>query len=440
MIRTNFYLQNSFSNKSVSERAFISDHREFIPELIAFLACFSPLLGTYSLPFFQIVSFSELALVLLIVLGLIHIWSSKKRIIINHLSIYLIYSLIISLFFWVIRYSGNGHTILIRCLRDCLFFIFYGVICPTIIPFKKMLKWMKAFVALLFVGVVIQAFFHYIIGRNVHLWLSSLPLNYVISNAGELAVLHNSVSFRFESFLLEPSYVAYYVGFFLAVILGTNLRKNLSWAILSSFLLIVCGSFSGIIILAIEWACYYIFTKRYKQNIVHLLVIFAILSVAILFLVLTNTLHNGIWTRLSEILNPKLTTSGGHRIFRGFSIFQEYDVIEKIFGIGLGNTSPYLIESGLSDKYATMSSASFDYSSSFSYVLLSCGFIGFFIYWGILIRYALDKKTSLFFHCLIALVLLMLEDNISFSAQYFLMLGVMFASDRKRQVTKFTNS
>ena len=420
---------------STKQEQYIEDSFERIYcILLALSIAFFPFLNTYSFPLFTKASFGEIIALVFAASGLFLIVFKKKEIKINFLLIFLIYSFIISAFCSLFRFRDNIGFSFARILRDAVFFLLYGIVVPSILKRKYLINAFKVFFVFLFIGLIIQMISHYLFKHDLFLLIKFFPLNYIITDVGNLEY-HLSYSFsvngfRFTSFLLEPSYCSYFVGFFLACILGTKENGNVWWAVLASFFLIMLKSFTGIILLVVFWVLFLISTKRIHKK--HKIIIFLVLGVVFLSTIITVRFYfPKYWKRILEVVNPSLLTSGGFRIYRGFFIFDTYGLKDKIFGTGLGNLIPYLKEQDLYNRFITGAS-NMDYSSSFSYVLLSCGFIGFILFWLPFAVFVWKKKERFVIFSSVAFLLIMFDENISLSIWYVLFLSAIFCVNGKK--------
>lgn len=134
--------------------------------------------------------------------------------------------------------------------------------------------------------------------------------------------------YRFSGFHLEPANYALYT-FGLTTLLQ-NFKKNNIYIILSSFTMCLSLSFSGILLSGI------LLTYLIK-NLKNIYKISIILFLLILFISIPENFIDYLTLR-ADIKNDN---SINIRLFEGFFLFEKLEVLEKIFGVGVGNYDLY---------------------------------------------------------------------------------------------------
>lgn len=175
------------------------------------------------------------------------------------------------------------------------------------------------------IGALLQLIVYYTSGNVIQLYIPGLSTT--IDELGERWVVDTGF-FRPKSILNESSHVAYYLGLNLVIELFVYNRISKKWAALFSIGLITSVSGTGISVLIIIWIIYLLNKASIKLLIE---VIFgALLVLGVLYLV-------GFFEHISYSFSRLDTDSNRFNSFVDY--YPQLNNIEKIFGVGMGNTT-----------------------------------------------------------------------------------------------------
>lgn len=181
---------------------------------------------------------------------------------------------------------------------------------------------------------------------------------------------------RYSSLFIEPSHFSQYIAPFLCFSLFGHkdiIKKNIIWGGIVSILMVMSISGTSIAIVLIIWF-YYILTEIKELNLKKLLLLIIIFALIIIGIVLASR-NAGIGLmleRMSNLGDRKVSD----RITRGFLVFIELPLFQKIFGIGYQCVYPASSEYGIQIGSGVANNVK-EYVNDFASILLSFGIIGF---------------------------------------------------------------
>lgn len=200
-------------------------------------------------------------------------------------------------------------------------------------------------------------------------WNGILPFMNPISSWG-------SVMWRPNSIFSEPAAFSQFILplLYISIIKG---RKLLSFIL--TLAVITSTSSSGTILVFVIWTYFVVFSpkfhKKYWLRNVLLYISFLLILLYIFF-----------GTNLMESSRQKLMTSidirQNERLLKGFALYGLWPLEAKIFGVGLGNVQRYANLKGIYFSYKVMGDyeVNSEFTNSISYVFLSVGILGGFLY------------------------------------------------------------
>jgi hypothetical protein len=395
--------------------------------ICCFLVPLLPIIDSYSVPNFTRLSVAELFLILLLLAAFILLFSTKQTI---SFPVYLLF-----FFYWIVCTFVNQVTIfgsslnssLVRSIRDLLYMSFFCFVAPYFMHLKKMFHWYKIFSIIACFLLLLELLLHYVFGKTVLFLLPFLPLNYPISSYSQYLEYRAAYpSYRPSSFFLEPSYFAYYISPFLLMLLFSNEKKGKY--LLSFFVsLSLAASLSGtaLLLLLVIWASFFYLKlpirKKYKIGFTPIFLVFGVA----LLLALRGTKFD-VFARLQEIFDPTGNSSGSVRIVRGFKIFDTLPFYLKIFGIGAGNVTQYIINNNLTQF---LWAASIDQTSLISYIFICSGFLGFALFFFSVYKRCKEGNDIFYVAYFLILSLLFLEENFFLMIFYVFFMSILFCKN-----------
>lgn len=227
---------------------------------------------------------------------------------------------------------------------------------------------------------------------------------------------------RPSSFFVEPAHFCRYIMLPLFILLfRSSSPKKMNKALLISVAVVLSKSSIGYIGLSAIWLAW-IFIEVSKRRMSHnrfaksLILITLAIAVCIWvdsrFDILSFAIEH-----ISE-LNMKQISSGNLRVFRGFWIWREEDLLHQIFGVGMANVNNYLIKNGIRTIFDGQLELGCEYMSAVSYVLVMNGIVGLSIFFSAL--FCLFHKSENTEKVLIFVFVLLMLSNEEFQSVDFM--------------------
>lgn len=142
------------------------------------------------------------------------------------------------------------------------------------------------------------------------------------------------ISERSASFFLEPSYFAQYLFPFIALSLFQFNTRGLRNGILVSLIVLLTRSGNGVLLLAIIWGIWFLYSEISLLRKVLILVVGGISLYIVLLL--DSELLTSLFDRSTELTSfhgdERFMSSGFIRIFRGYFLYSDLPTINKLFG------------------------------------------------------------------------------------------------------------
>lgn len=280
------------------------------------------------------------------------------------------------------------------------FVLFLMFLCMYLNDIKgdRFLYWYRKVAYGSIIFYVIQLLVYYTLGVSISGIFFSLPVN-IIDDVSYL-VESKSQEFRFSSFFSEPSHFAIFLTPLLMLeVLYYNDKKHLLRACVLMFCLLLTQSGSALVGIGttLVLICYFYIRNNKAARIVKYIPI-AVISVGVVgFYFFSSAMGASLIARTSEFQDEAgLLSSGFVRVVRGYIVFGEYNIFEKIFG--LNNTDALLQvinQRGLSQLFTyNLDGTPSLFFNSVHYILLETGILGVFLY--ILFLKSVYNKSSIF--------------------------------------------
>jgi len=259
------------------------------------------------------------------------------------------------------------------------FFLFYATF--HLSAFVKMYK----LFALLCIGLFIaQEITYYVTGVRISGFLSFLP-SYSGFSASDMAMI-NAEALRSSSFFSEPAHFAQFLlPLFAIELYYDNKRYHFVYAALIGGTLLLLRSGNGIVgMAAILMFAFSYFKHKSKKTKWIMMLLFVFVVALAGFYYLNSEMGESIIGRQAELSSHYEggSRSGFLRVWRGFYVFDDYNVIEKI--IGCPNEKVQL--NHVTASGMLMVSKAELYFNAFQKILLNTGFIGVAIFVYVIVR------------------------------------------------------
>lgn len=331
-----------------------------------------PFLDVYELGFAPI-SFGEILLILFIICSYNkHLYISN-----NIYGIFIIYAFTSSL---VLNIMGDYFLFsdwFFKWVRVAIYTYTFLILAPRYISIKLLSKYFSIFGLIASLIQIIQSIMWYLSKKMVLFIIPFLKLHYNISNYSDYVkniMGFNGTAWRPSGLFLEPSGFALYAIIVLILCLCFSKKVRIKTAIVVSISILLCLSSFGIIMAVIVWVYWAYKVNRNKRVIYVLIITFILLMLSTNSIVLNSVLY-----RLNTI-GEEGSTTGSLRLLRGIAVFSQLPVIQKIFGVGLGNLDTYLIQNNISTIYDNELKPGSEYMNTISYILVNTGVIGFSLF------------------------------------------------------------
>lgn len=230
--------------------------------------------------------------------------------------------------------------------------------------------------------------------------------------------------YRASSLFLEPGYYISYAAPALVALLHLKDydKKNMISSIIISVGFILSTSSAGIVILGISWGTYIFKDLLYKKTIFKTKKIIVILLFLIISIVILTS-------PLSDKLINRLVSGGSfnNRITRTYILFENTNLFQKFFGVGINNVANFVVHT---QAYTIYDEDNLNYVSSYIGTLLSSG-IFTFIFYNIYFIVSFLKNKKMFTRLLIIIFLFYnFIGNIVFTNRFAFYAILIFAAQK----------
>ncbi len=333
---------------------------------------------------------------------------------------------------------GFESIVIIRNIRLIMYVVFI-LVAYNIVETTTLLKVLRVISVVAAVYVLLQFVFYKVLGIYLPSHILPLPTSRE-ENIEVITDMYNRYYFRAYGFFAEPSNVGKFLLPGLAYSLygwGKDYNKidyKMTSLIVAA---IICStSMQGIICMVILLA--YRFITALKGRYLSKRSLFGgiLLSAIMVILFFFFSRQQGFEQVISRFLNLKNGTYivGGSfslRLFRGYLVFWQLPFLFKVFGIGYGGLTEYIITNQITtkhDSYYSSFTAS-GYVNGISLVLCSVGIIGFIVFCWFIIR-LFQRINPINKLILIAYVLLLLSGGGIFDHLMVFYLSILFVGEK----------
>lgn len=269
---------------------------------------------------------------------------------------------------------------------------------------KKILRYLCLIVV---AGLVLQLVLYYVAGIRFQMFIPGLETT--IEEVGDFYIVDEGF-YRPKSIFNEASHVAYFLSIGLMRELFWEKRINWFWAVTCSLGMILSVSGTGIGLVTCIWILYLLSNR----NIIETGQLLLVSIFAFLFLQKFGLIDQVLYSYGRASLD-----NGRINSFIGYYI--QFDGIEKIFGVGMGNVT---------DRFSSYLVSRSSFVSGFGRFLVEGGLISLFVYiisyFRLLLKIRFPEKAFL----VLFLIMNMFESTI-FGIYYPLILMWIFNKDRK---------
>ena len=408
----------------MNENVFFKSNKkkiELFPFLLSFCFVLLPIFDIYNFPGTDLLSIGEAVLVICMFFSAVFLIKRREKIDFNFYFVFLIVSATMTILS-IFTHSGFSiKTNAIRVVRDFIYAIFFVWISSKLLNINQVYNIYKIIVICLCCLFIIQYFIFYIYGYHITFFVPFLKLNYIISSPQVLAYERFHYK-RFESVFLEPASFACYIAPSLVLSLFKKEKKDYIFAFFVSAILVLIKSAGGYMLLVVTWIMKFVLSKNIKLGI-KIIVFPMLLIVFLVYITMTKDNPNGIYQRvIMEIFTDNTYSSGKLRVVRGFLIYNEFPFSEKLFGVGVGNLSTFI----LANNIHIMDTNYIDYMNSIAYVLCTSGIFGLGTYLIAFVKLCVDKKNCFIIAFSFVTFTLLIANSIYLSLLYLFYMSFIF--------------
>lgn len=345
---------------------------------ISILFAILPILDTYELKFAP-VSFGEVVLIFIVIYIIFEIARNRKTLLLSNgiYPLFLLYAFFASLLVGLVTPYFEFSEWFFKWARIFLYSFSFITIAFSYIDTLILARAFSIIGIIISVFQLAQSIFWYVFHKAIFLIIPLFRLHYNISDYATYSqnlMRWNGAGWRPSNFFLEPAQYSLYAGITLVAVLFYCTENKIKAAILITIGVLFSGSATGIILIGTIWI-YWILSQKKYVNIKTLCIFTAILIIIVLYFVTDNPIKEGLRYRLGTIGEVGSST-GSLRILRGFSIFRQLNLLQQLFGTGLGNFGSFLITSRITTRYDSGLTLGNEYMSAFTYILNNTGLVG----------------------------------------------------------------
>ena len=423
-------------DKKIHQRkaVFDFDRLKFIYNLLLVLF---PVLGIYTT---VVPSVNLGELLLMAAFPFLAVDALNKNVEINPYWNFLVYSLVSTFLVVMSEQTVDYMNVVFMVLRLFFHAALYVWLGYLYLDIKLLMKIYKVFVYAAVGLIFAQWIVFRLTGYLIPYLIPWFQLRWTIKSPAEVFAYRAShTPLRISAFFVEPAdYAQFITPFYIYLLFKKEKKTRTEWIFVGLILLSVLIATSAlflisIVLVSLIWLVWKI--KNHGVSSVGLILLSGAFVALLLYMAMSGDMENleGLLDRLSEIDSSKGATSGNMRVLRGFAVFSKLDPINKIFGVGVGNTFSYSISHGIKTPYDYGTSENFiNFMSSLSNILVWNGAVGFVIYLAVMIRqYIRSERVGKVL--LLYLLILMLSASIYVVPTYPFMISLIIGFERGRE-------
>ena len=233
------------------------------------------------------------------------------------------------------------------------FYLFIVAFYMKYFKYKKALTIYMKLAILISIYLVIQYISFYLLKIQLPNKILSIPY-YTGDQTTDIIFNSSTVFYRPAGIFKEPGYLVFFI--FPALIISLfNLKKltiaNFIQIVLFVFVMIFSSSTQGLILVFFILMYRLIYIKKGKTNNIYQFFGLVVIGL-IIFLVLSSNIEL-IQYSFNKIFSSDIRpgSSTALRIYRGFAIYKELPLINKLFGVGHGNLGNFVISNSIYTQY-----------------------------------------------------------------------------------------
>lgn len=344
-----------------------------IKNFVSILYAFSPILKIYASPVPGL-SISEFSIVFLFILLIL---TNPTRLfqfpsIIKPLIYFLIYGIILTLYVIFFESWSISSTMIYEVCGKILFFIMF-IVGFQFWSTEKFVKYLIKLADIAVIFLFIQIFLS-IFGIHISGIIPFLPLS---NNVETAQFISNQLGGeRFSSIFSEPAHLSEFIILPLIIISFGN-KPNYLRCIFYTSTILISHSATGFTVLGVILLCF-IFNWLQSFRNPKYKILFSIISLLLVIILIPSfsVLFGDRLDRFAEISGDGDGLFSGYlRVMRGYILYNDFTIPEKLFGQGFGCIIGYI--STHKTDYLSLTDLIPEYVNSIQYILISTGIVGF---------------------------------------------------------------
>ena len=234
-----------------------------------------------------------------------------------------------------------------KSIHLLLYFFMAFLLGVYYIKMDYLVELIKKFTTFFCYVIILQQLLSIFANVKTYLLLPILKLNYLYSDYSDYLQVYMATlktqGYRPSAFFLEPAHACAYIIIGFVLLLFSSNKKTKDYIHILVCIIAIASSYStGGIITAFAMICYYIFTTRgrriSRKETVFKFSLFIFLSIGIVALVSYETrVLSLIVSRIESIGTNLYNSTGNIRVLRGWYVWNELPIINRVFGTGIGN-------------------------------------------------------------------------------------------------------
>lgn len=284
-------------------------------------------------------------------------------------------------------------------LRMTFYYCSIIILCGDNLNFKRLIVIYK------FVAIIVSL---YLIIQKIAFQLFNIILPWLIPGlrVHSETYYHTDFDMLFQNFyrpssiFVEPAHFSEFViPIFIYVLFSKNSKYKYIISIIFTIALIFSTSGTGIVFTFILWGIW--FFKTFILNFNKLSIVVLPLMASIIFFIVAQNFEIIVSSLNRLNLNNPLS-SINIRLIRGYIVYSDLPLLEKIFGIGYGNYGTYVTGNNINTIYDLTGNKV--WVNTGAYLLTGTGIIGFFAFLSLYLYLFIKSKS---FYKLISLFLIL---------------------------------
>lgn len=398
----------------------------------------APIAGIYKLGKIN-VSTADAIFALLLAIFILNKCIVNKKVVLGKplFRYFLIYAFIISILNLLINddfYLGDYINKWIKVLVYNIFVAFY--LKDKTINYNTIKRIIVYFAVVASIVLIIQNFSIFVLKKYIFPYISFIDI-YYNEPLGEMMIqwqeMMSKEIYRASSFFAEPADYANFCLLPLILILFSNSQSEVKFsekvfgAILISGI-ILSRSATGIFALSVIVIIWIFDNKGFRMSKLKLLSICIILILSIVMFFKTDFFREAV-LRVKSINVASGMTTANLRFLQGIAVYSQMPLLNKIFGIGIGNLRYFLVSNQVVTPY--LADIGNEYMNAFSTILVSTGIIGIILYMTAWWKMWISCKTKLQKCTILVLTMLFLTSSIFYSN-----ISILYFLFSRKQIVK----